>query len=369
MSSFQPVRIVIVGCGMIAKSGYQPRCLNYKNKIELAGYFDQDKARAEDLQKTAGAGKVYAKLEDVFNDPNVEAVLNLTTIDGHYPVSLAALKAGKHVYSEKPVSITTAQANEAIREAESRNLKFGCAPSSPLGYEQQNVWSRIRAGEIGTPHTVVGSFSCTRLEYWHPNADVFMSNGLSVIADAAPYPLTMMTTYFGPVVRVSGFARILMPERELQTGPRAGTKFKATIPNHVMGLLEFENGVRGYIHTGWSGQSTVPALEIAGSDGSFLISPHNDGNGVKFLSAKSHESQPIPTPAKAMNNALDWGKGVADFADAIRTNRTPRCSAYQGRHIVEIAEKLNEASERGTSVALTTRFTPPEPVGEIAPWE
>jgi hypothetical protein len=60
-------------------------------------------------------------------------------------------------------------------------------------------------------------------------------NGVSVIADAAPYPLSVMTTFFGPVVRVSGFARILIPERELQVGPRAGTKFKPSLPNHVMG--------------------------------------------------------------------------------------------------------------------------------------
>jgi predicted dehydrogenase len=369
MSDYAPVRVAIVGCGSIAENGYQPRCLAYPKKIALHGYFDQDKARAETLRNKAGAGKVYASVEEALADPEVEAVLNLTTINGHYPLSLQALKAGKHVYSEKPISITSAQADELIREAESRKLKLACSPSSPLGYEQQNVWARIRAGEIGTPHTVIGTFACTRLEAWHPNADVFMTAGVSVVADAAPYPLTVMTTFFGPVARVFGFARNVVPERVLQVGPRKGTAFKPTIPDHVMGLLEFANGMRGFVYTGWSGRSDVPPLEIAGTEGGFALNPHNDGNGIKTWSQSSHEVKTLPTPEKSMKNALDWGKGPVDFADAIRRNRPVRCSPYQARHIVEIAERLNESSRTNTSVEVRSRFDPPEPVGEVAPWE
>jgi len=369
MSDFKPVRIAIVGCGSIAKNGYQPRCLAYPNRIKLVGYFDQNRAGAEELQKVAGSGKVYASLDEVLADSEVEAVLNLTTINGHYPVSLAVLKAGKHVYSEKPISITVAQADELIKEAETRKLKMACAPSSPLGYEQQNVWARIRAGEIGTPHMVIGKFACTRLECWHPNADVFMTNGLSVVADATPYPLSCMTTFFGPVKRVFGFSRIVIPERTFQVGPKQGQSFKPTIPDSVMGLLEFGNNVRGFILAGWAGQSDTPPLEITGTEGIFSLNPHNDGNGIRFLSVKNSEQQKIPTPAKAFTNGLDWAKGVADFADAIRSDRLPRCSAYQARHIVEIADKLNIASQSGKLEDMQTTFPAPEPIGEVAPWE
>lgn len=369
MSDYAPVRFAIVGCGSIAQKGYQPRSLVYPKKIALHGYFDQDQARAEELRGIAGTGKIYASVDEVLADPEVEAVLNLTTIDGHYPVSLAALKAGKHVYSEKPISITSAQADELIRESEKRGLKLACAPSSPLGYEQQHIWARIRAGEIGTPHTVIGTFACTRLEAWHPNADVFMGSGISVVADAAPYPLTVMTTFFGPVSRVFGFARIVVPDRVLQTGPRKGTAFKPKIPDHVMGLLEFENGMRGFIYTGWSGRSDVPPLEVHGTDGAFALNPHNDGNGLRTWSQSGHEIKTIPSPEKSMKNALDWAKGPCDLADAIRINRRVRLQPQHARHIVEIAEKLNESSQTGLPAALVSRFDPPEPIGEVAPWE
>src|ERR1700759_3176429 len=105
-----PLRIAIVGCGSVAKGGSQPRLLAYPKHVKLHGYFDQNRAGAEELQKTVGSGKIYNSLEEVFADKEVEAVLNLTTLNGHFPVSLAALKAGKHVYSEKPVAVTSAEA-------------------------------------------------------------------------------------------------------------------------------------------------------------------------------------------------------------------------------------------------------------------
>ncbi|MBA2482149.1 MAG: Gfo/Idh/MocA family oxidoreductase [Planctomycetes bacterium] len=369
MPATAPVRLVIIGCGSIAKGGYQPRCLAYPHLISLHGYFDQNRAAAEELRQIAGSGRVYASVDEVLADPEVEAVLNLTTLGGHYPVTLAALKAGKHAFSEKPISITSAEADELIREAAQRKLKLGCAPSSSLGYEQQSVWVRIRAGEIGTPHTVLGSFACSRLECWHANADVFMTTGVSVAADATPYPLCVMTTYFGPIARVFGFARNTVPERTLQTGPRKGTVFKPTIPDHVLGALEFANGMKGMLYAGWSGQSEFPRLEIQGSEGAFSVHPHNDGMGIRLLSAKDHEIHTVPSPAKAFPKALDWGKGVADFADAIRRDRRVRCSAEQARHLVEIAERLNESSRTGMPVAVTSRFEAMEPIGDVAPWE
>jgi len=369
MSDYAPVRFAIVGCGSIAQKGYLPRLLAYPKKVALHGFCDQHRPCAEELCKTAGSGKVYDSAEAVLADPAVEAVLNLTTIKGHYPLSLAALKAGKHVYSEKPITITSAQATELIQTAEQRGLKLACAPSSPLGYEQQEVWRRIRAGEIGQPHTVIGNFSCTRLEAWHPNADAFMADGISVAGDAAPYPLIMMTTYFGPVARVFGFARNIVPERKLLVGPRAGTPFKPGIPDQVMGLLEFANGMRGFLNCGWSGRSEVPPFEVSGAEGAFVLNPHNDGAGIRTWSQYNGEIKPVPTPDKSMKNALDWGKGPVDLADAIRRNRPVRCSPYQARHLVEIAERLNESSAKGCLVEVTSRFDPPEPVGEIAPWE
>ena len=79
MSNTTPVRTVIVGCGMIAAGGYQPRCQAYPHRIELVGYYDKDEARATALAETSG-GRIYKSLEEVLNDANVEG-----NCQPHYP--------------------------------------------------------------------------------------------------------------------------------------------------------------------------------------------------------------------------------------------------------------------------------------------
>jgi len=368
MSSFEPVRVAIVGCGSIATNGYQPRLLTYKHRVELVGYFDEDRARAEALTKAAGGGKVYKSLDEVLSDSSVEAVLNTTTLPAHHPVSLKAIKAGKHVYSEKPLAENMAQADELIAAAEAKGVKFGSAPSSPLGYEQQETWKRIRAGQFGKIFSVVGNFSCTRLESWHPNADVFLNSGLGVVSDAAPYPLIMMTTILGPVKRVFGFSTVAMPERVLLQGPREGTKFNVSVPDHNLGLLEFESGAKGFVMASWSGRNKVPSFEMQGPEGTIAVNPHNDGEGIETYSLRQGDwkkEEPHPKSHKG----LDWGKGVVDLACAIRENRAPRCNAKQGRHILEIASALIDSTKTGQSVEVKSRFPSPEPIGEVAPWD
>ena len=202
--------------------------------------------RAETLAQNGG-GKAYQSLEDVLNDPNVEAIINLTIHTGHYPVSLAGLTAGKHVYSEKPIALRTEEADQLVETADTMGVKFACAPVAMLGYVQQNVWKRIREGEIGEVVSAIGTFGGP-IEYWHPTADAFMQKGVGPFKDVAPYPLTAMTTMIGPVKRVYGLARITLPQRMLHAGPRAETRYQVTEKDHGFGLLEFESGAYGMLY-------------------------------------------------------------------------------------------------------------------------
>ncbi len=368
MSNMTPVRTVIVGCGMIAAGGYQPRCQAYPKHIELVGFYDQDEARASALAERDG-GKVYTSLEAVLDDPNVEAIVNLTLHISHYPVSLAALKAGKHVYSEKPISIKTDEANELVETAESNGLKMACAPSAILGYVQQNVWQRIREGEIGDVISALGNFGGP-LEHWHPSAEAFLQHA-GPFRDVAPYPLTAMTTMIGPVKTVHGFARVAVPKRVMQTGPRKGQEFTVTEKDHGFGALEFDvpqkGGAHGFIYHSFTVTSQLPPYEIHGTKGGFSLQAHDDGRGIKKFTPQGGW-QDEPSPEKSFTG-LDWGKGVADFAEAIRMDRNPRCNGAQARHVLEVCERILESSDLGRPVDVVSRFPDPPPVGNVAPWE
>lgn len=175
-----------------------------------------------------------------------------------------------------------------------------------------------------------------------------------------------MTTILGPVKRVFGYAPIAKPNRTLHQGPRAGTAFKVGAPDHGFAMLEFVSGARGFIYHSFTIKSEIPALEIHGTEGAFSIQAHDDGRGIrKFTGKDGWQAEPSP---KGAYTGLDWGKGVADFADAIRNDRPVRCSGAQARHVVEIAEKIVESHRKGNPVAVESRFTAPAPLGDPLPW-
>ncbi|HET9329477.1 MAG TPA: Gfo/Idh/MocA family oxidoreductase, partial [Steroidobacteraceae bacterium] len=116
------MRIAIVGCGYVAD--YYMQSLPLYPALELAAVMDRDAQRAAQFAAFHRLGCRRGTLEGVLSDPSIGLVLNLTNPDSHYEVSLASLQAGKHVYSEKPLAMTLAQARELHELAAARGLQL-----------------------------------------------------------------------------------------------------------------------------------------------------------------------------------------------------------------------------------------------------
>ena len=84
-------------------------------------------------------------------DGSVDLVLNLTLPQAHVPVGLRAVDAAKHVYSEKPLGLSVAEAKSLLEAARSHGVRIGCAPDTFLGAGQQTARQLIDQGAIGTP--------------------------------------------------------------------------------------------------------------------------------------------------------------------------------------------------------------------------
>src|SRR6476620_11653548 len=115
--------------------------------LELAGVFDRDVARLEQVKQYFKV-PTYRSLQSLFDDHTVELVVNLTDPENRYQVSKAALEAGKHVYSEKPLALELHQAKELVALAAKRDLLISGAPCSLLGEAAQTVWKTVRDGAI-----------------------------------------------------------------------------------------------------------------------------------------------------------------------------------------------------------------------------
>lgn len=107
----KPVKIGFVGVGAISGI-YLENITNLYKEIEIAGVCDLIPERAENAVKKYGM-KLYRDMYELFADPEVDIVLNITRPAEHFEVSKAALMAGKHVYSEKPLAATLTEGRRA----------------------------------------------------------------------------------------------------------------------------------------------------------------------------------------------------------------------------------------------------------------
>jgi predicted dehydrogenase len=325
-------------------------------QIELLGATDVDPKRAEEFVANFG-GTAYPSLEALLADERVDAVVNLTIHHAHPAVITQCLNAGKHVHSEKPLAMTYAEAKALVELAEEKGLRLSCSPITFMGEAQQTAWKQIREGRLGTVRVAYAEVNWGRIESWHPAPGPFYEVG--ALFDVGVYPLTVLTTIFGPARRVSAYGTVLHPDRVT----KAGVPFHIDTPDWVVAAVELANGTVVRLTTNFyvGHHSKQKGIEFHGDLGSLYIdSWQNFHAAVEFAEyGKSYE--PVP-PVKEPYQGTEWGRSVAELADAIAAGRPQRATGAQAAHVVEICQAISTSLTQGGPVEVTSGFTPPAPM-------
>jgi predicted dehydrogenase len=354
----RPARVGIVGCGNVTDL-YLPGVAPF-DSIELAACTDLDADRAAALAARGGFPAVT--LEALLADPAIEIVLVLTPPAAHAAVSRAAIAAGKHVYSEKPLATTREEAGAILAEAAAAGVRLGAAPDTFLGGGLQTARALIDAGAIGEPVAASASFAHLGPERWHPNPAIFYLGGGGPLLDLGPYYVTALVTLLGPIRAVSAAGRGVGSARRIGSGSRAGATFTSEVPTTVFGTMSFQSGVVGGLTASFDAAgSRTPHLEIHGTDGSLSFGDPNtfDGEvGYRPVGAESWENVPL-----RFDGSVGRGIGLADMIDAIRSGRPHRASGELGFHVLDVLLSLEEATTSSGTVEVGSRTTRPAPLG------
>lgn len=348
------VGIGIIGCGVIADS--YARDLKRYPHIELVGAVDLELARAEALAAEYGC-QAYPSVEALLANEAIELVVNLTIHHAHAAVTSQCLNAGKHVYSEKPLAMRYDEARGLVELARERGLRLGCSPFTWMGEAQQTAWQLIREGRLGAVRLAYAEVNWGRIESWHPAPAPFYEVG--PLWDVGVYPLTLLSTIFGPARRVWAFGRVLCPDR-LTTH---GAQFHITTPDFVVAVVELGDGVVARLTTNFyvSHGSKQRGIELHGDLGSLSLSSWLDADAaVEFAPfGKPYEAVPLlREPPKGMK----WGCGVQEMAEAIVEGRPHRATGEQAAHIVEVLAAATESLRRNEPVAVNSEFAQPAPM-------
>lgn len=350
------VGIGFIGCGNISEA-YLRAAAKFPI-LDIRGVAD---LRPEAAQARASQFGLKAfPVDELLRDPAIEIIVNLTIPAAHVEVGLMALAAGKHVHSEKPLALTTAQARTLLDAADKRGLRVGCAPDTFLGGAHQTCRKLVDEGAIGRPVAGTASFMCPGHERWHPNPAFYYAAGGGPMLDMGPYYITALVNLIGPVARVSGSTSRVRSERLITSEPLKGTKIDVEVATHVAGTMEFSSGAIVSIATSFDvpKHRHVP-IELYGTEASLIVPDPNHFGGTIQLAQAGQEwtDQPI---GHAYGDGNYRSIGVADMAHAIRTNRPHRASGELALHVLEVMEAFETSSRTGRHVSIETRPERPQ---------
>jgi predicted dehydrogenase len=301
-------------------------------------------------------------VEALLHDPEIDIILNLTTPGSHVPVNLAALQAGKHVYSEKPFGISVAQARPVIACAAKAGLRVGSAPDTFLGAAYQTARKLIDEGAIGQPLGGWAFFLSSGPESWHPNPEFFYQPGAGPAFDMGPYYVTALVSLLGPVKRVFSITRTPGTERVIGSGARQGQTFAATVSTTVLGLLEFTSGP--VVQVGMSFDAPlheyVP-IRLYGSEGAVeLPDPNWFGGNVRMV--RKGQTWKDVSLSHAYGDSNYRGLGLAEMITSMGGGVPHRASGELALHVLEVLENLTRTEAAASPVLLSTTCSQPRPL-------
>ena len=304
--------------------------------------------------------------QEIYEDPEIELVINTTYQLSHYIVAKEALLAGKHVYSEKMLAVTFEQARELARIAEEKGLLLGCAPDTFLGAGLQTARKILDSGMIGVP---VAANAILVRGYHHerfrtdPERRFAFCPGGGIIFDVGCYYLTALVNLLGPIRRVCGFSQTRDANSRIYMhphNPEYGKVMKIETPNNTAGVLEFHNGVLCPILTSSESVNVTNSFVIYGTEGKLTLNDPNCFTGQVLLQTKACEEKEIPVTHAYTDNSR--GLGAADLAYAIRNKRKPRAGYPVALHTLEAALGIIKSGETGTIHEMKTTCERAEPL-------
>lgn len=381
-------RIGVIGIGDI--SDVYINNLKKYDIVEVVSCAARNEEKARKKAEQHGLPEYYANGHELIEKSDVDIILNLTTPGAHGEYNIAALKAGKHVYTEKPLAASLEEARTIMNLASDSSLTVGCAPDTFLGGRLQTCRSLLDEGRIGKP-IAASAFVVSRGHEWHhPNPDFFYQTGGGPLLDIGPYYMTALLSLLGPVERVCGMSSRAFKTRERKIAPGIGEKISVEVDTHITANLEFVNGTLGTIITSFDiWDSQLPRIEIYGTKGTICIpdldpiSGPNLFGGPILLRTEENcpwKGQPRPDPlpewteipvtrrfSETGHDKNSRGIGLVDMAYAIRDGRPARASGKMAFHSLETMQGILESATERHFVEIESRFDCPEPLPQEFP--
>lgn len=360
-------KVALVGCGSIAGAIYLPQLKTFPN-VEVVAVCDIVPERAKAYAERFGVREWYPNIDELLEKCDFEILMDTASIPAHHELNMKAIKAGKHLYSQKPIAMTVEKVTEQIEAAEAAGVKFAAAAIHPLRPDIIEIRKMIERGTLGKvtllrAHTAHGGPEY--FQYREADCSWFFEPGAGALYDMGVHGITMAVSVLGPAKEVSCTAAISEPERTIRSGAFDGKKVKADyLPDNYIITLDWGNGTLAVIDAGFSQRaSTVNQLEVYGTKGTVTVLGQikiGEGDGLKaYIDDEQLKVRGWMTPLpQELPHQGEWlqAEAVLDLIDAIENDKTPVLDPKIARHVVDIMCTVTQAVEEKRTLPLHTTF-------------
>jgi UDP-N-acetyl-2-amino-2-deoxyglucuronate dehydrogenase len=336
--------IGIIGGGGISET--HARAASEIPGVEIVAFYGDNHQKVEQLGQRFG-GMAYREFQSFLDHRPLDLVIIGSPSALHAEQGIAAARHGLHVLTEKPIDVTTIQADALIKECERAQVKLGVCFQDRVAPEIARLKQVVDAGRLGKPILVNGY-----VKWYRPPAYYGDSrwrgrralDGGGALMNQGVHTVDLLLWLMGDVERV--YARTVTALHEIE------------VEDTVVATLEFRNGAIGTLE---AGTSIYPGyerrVELTGAEGT-IIMEHD-----RIVAADLRTPDPtLISPDSNDSNASasspivsDVGghrRLIEDFLQAIETNSRPVCDGREGRKSVAFIEAVYESSRTGLPVEI-----------------
>jgi len=315
------------------------------NGAEIAAVADVDTSKLDIVNKRYPAVRTTTRFQDLLDDPGVDAIAIATPVNTHFELGMAALKAGKHLWLEKPMTETSLQARKLIDEAAKRNLCLFVDHTFIYTGAIRKMREIIKSGDLGR----VYYYDSVRI-----NLGLFQRD-VNVISDLAVHDFSILDYLLG--------------EHPVAISASGMNHFPGTPENLGFITLFYESGTIAHCNVSWLAPVKVRQILIGGSKKMITYDDLEPSEKVKIYDKgvsftddpkQIHELRvgyrtgDMWAPKLAGTEALRLG--AEHFVDCIADGKTPETDGNLGLRVVELIEAATSSMRgRGETVYIQSQ--------------
>jgi predicted dehydrogenase len=344
----KPGESIVIKIGVIGYGYWGPNLVrNFAETpgAQVAAVSDFDPAKLALVQRRFPGCKTTTDYRELLNDPAIDAIVIATPVRTHYALALEALRAGKHVWLEKPMTETSDEARHLIDEAQARDLV--------LLVDHTFIYT----GAVTKMHEIIKSGQLGKIYYYDSirvNLGLFQRD-VSVISDLAVHDFSILDH--------------LLDEHPVAVTASGTNHFPGTPENLAYVTLFYESGIIAHANVSWLAPVKVRQILVGGSNKMITYDDLEPSEKIKIYDkgvSFTDDPEKIQEMRVGYRTGDMWAPKLAvtealrvegeHFIDCVTHKRKPRTDGELGLRVVEIIEAANESMRnRGVTVNLAPR--------------